>query len=62
MGALLLCSWFLWEDLGSFSTADIDESSEHQGAVWSRTVEGCFCWELIAAGINEPLELSEAET
>ena len=39
MGALLLCSWFLWEDLGSFSTADIDESSEHQGVVCSRTVD-----------------------
>ena len=60
MGALLLCSWFLWEDLGSFSTAGIDESSK-QGAAWSRTVEGSFCRELLAAGVDEPLELSEAE-
>ena len=40
-------------DLGSFSTAGIDESLEH-GAVWSRTVEGCFCRELLAAGVDEP--------
>ena len=43
-----------------FSTAGIDESSEH-GAVWSRTVEGCFCRELLEAGLDEPLELSGAE-
>ena len=47
-------------DLGSFSTAGFDESFEH-GAVWSRTEEGCFCRELLEAGVNEPLELSEAE-
>ena len=47
-------------NLGSFSTAGIDDSSEH-GAVWSRTVEGCFCRELLEAGVDEPLELSEAE-
>ena len=47
-------------DLRSFSTAGIDESSEH-GAVWSRTVEGCFCRELLEAGVDEPIELSEAE-
>ena len=47
-------------DLGSFSTAGIDESLEH-GAVWSRTVEGCFCRELLEAGVDEPIELSEAE-
>ena len=28
---------FYGGDLGSFSTAGIEESSEHQGAVWSRT-------------------------
>jgi len=45
------------EDLGSFSTADIDESSEHQGAVCSRTVDGCFCRDLLgAAGVDELLE------
>ena len=47
-------------DLGSFSTAGFDKSLEH-GAVWSRTEEGCFCRELLEAGVNEPLELSEAE-
>ena len=41
----------MW-DLGSFSTAGIDESLEH-GAVWSRTVEGCFCRELLEAGVDE---------
>ena len=61
MGALLLCSYLLWGSLGSFSTAGVDESSEHHGAVWSRTVEGCFCRELLAVGVDEPLELSEAE-
>jgi len=60
MGALILCSWFLWGDSGSFSTAGIDESSE-QGAVWSRTVEGCFCRKLLEAGVDELLELSGAE-
>ena len=61
MGALLLCSQFLWGDLGSFSTAGINESSEHR-AVWSITVKGCFCKELLeAAGVDEPLELSRAE-
>ena len=45
----------------SFSTAGIDESSEH-GAVWSRTVEGCFCRELLeAACVDEPDELYRSE-
>ena len=35
-------------------------ATEH-GAVWSRTVEGCFCRELLEAGVDEPIELSEAE-
>ena len=39
-------------DLGSCSTAGFDESLEH-GAVWSRTVEGCFCRELLEAGVYE---------
>ena len=47
-------------NLGSFLTAGIDKSSEH-GAVWSRTVEGCFCRELLEAVVDEPLELSGAE-
>ena len=51
----LLCG-----DLGSFSTAAIDASSEHR-AVWSRTVEGCFCRELLEAVVDEPLELFGAE-
>ena len=51
----LLCG-----DLGSFSTAAIDASSEHR-AVWSRTVEGCFCRELLEAVVDEPLKLSGAE-
>ena len=55
MGALWLWSQLLLWDLGSFSTAGIDESLEH-GAVWSRTVEGCFCRELLEAGIDESLE------
>ncbi len=50
----------LYGDLGSLSTAAIDASSEHR-AVWSRTVEGCFCRELLEAGVDEPLELSGAE-
>ena len=51
---------FCRRDLGSFSTARIDESSEHR-AVWSRTVEGCFCRELLEAGVDESLKLSGAE-
>ena len=47
-------------DLGSFSTAVFNESLEH-GAVWSRTEEGFFCRELLKAGVDEPLEVSEAE-
>ena len=50
----------LYGDLGSLSTAAIDASSEHR-AVWSRTVEGCFCRELLEAVVDEPLELFGAE-
>jgi len=38
--------------LGSCSTAGFDESLEY-GAVWSRTVEGCFCRELLEAGADK---------
>ena len=33
----------------------------NHGAVWSKAVEGCFCRELLEAGVDESLELSGAE-